>query len=63
MLPDKAYSVPYEEIIPVLIEAEYKGYIDSEYEGARWVEDAFEVDSTEQVRRHQTMLKRLLGEE
>lgn len=63
MLPDyTAYSIPYEEIIPVLIEGGYSGYIDSEYEGARWIEDAFEVDSVEQVRRHQVLLKRLLGE-
>ena len=31
--------------------------------GQRWIQDAFEVDSTEQVRRHHVMLKRLLGEE
>lgn len=63
MLPDRAYSVPYEEIVPILIEADYQGYIDSEWEGARWIEDVFEVDSVEQVRRHQMMLKRLLGED
>jgi sugar phosphate isomerase/epimerase len=63
MLPDyTAYSIPYEEIIPILIEGGYNGYIDSEYEGARWIEDAFEVDSVEQVRRHQILLKHLLGE-
>jgi hypothetical protein len=64
MLPDYTeYSIPYEEIIPILIEGGYNGYIDSEYEGNRWIQDAFEVDSVEQVRRHQVMLKRLLGEE
>lgn len=63
MLPDYTeYSIPYEEIIPIIVEGGYKGYIDSEYEGNRWIQDAFEVDSTEQVRRHQEMLKRLLGE-
>jgi sugar phosphate isomerase/epimerase len=63
MLPDcTAFSIPYEEIVPILIEGDYKGYIDSEYEGNRWIEDVFEVDSTEQVRRHQVMLKHLLGE-
>ncbi len=56
------YSIPYEEIIPVLIEGGYNGYIDSEYEGNRWIQDACEVDSAEQVRRHQLMLKKLLGE-
>jgi sugar phosphate isomerase/epimerase len=63
MLPDGTeYSIPYEEIVPVLVEGGYEGYIDSEYEGNRWIHDAFEVDSAEQVGRHQVMLKRLLGE-
>ena len=63
MLPDYTeYSIPYEDIVPILIESGYNGYIDSEYEGNRWIQDTFEVDSTEQVRRHQVMLKRLLGE-
>jgi len=64
MLPDyKEYSIPYEEIIPVLIEGGYNGYLSSEYEGNRHIQDVQEVDSVEQVRRHQEMLKRLLGEE
>jgi sugar phosphate isomerase/epimerase len=64
MLPDYTeYSIPYEEIVPVLIEGGYSGYVDSEYEGQRWIQDAFEDDSVEQVRRQQVMLKRLLGEE
>jgi len=63
LLPEyREYSIPYEEIIPLLIEGGYSGYIDTEYEGNRWIQDAIEVDSTEQVRRHQVMLKRLLGE-
>jgi sugar phosphate isomerase/epimerase len=56
------YSIPYDEIVPRLIEGGYNGYIDSEYEGNRWIQDAFPVDSKEQVRRHQVMLKKLLGE-
>ncbi len=64
MLPNYTeYSIPYEEIIPVLIEGGYKGYLSSEYEGNRWIQDAYEVDSVEQVRRQQVMMKRLLGEE
>jgi len=55
------YSIPYGEIIPVLIEAGFNGYIDSEYEGNRSIHDVFEVDSVEQVRRHQKMLQGLLG--
>ena len=64
MVPEyREYSIPYEDIVPLLIEGGYSGYIDTEYEGNRWIQDAFEVDSTEQVRRHQVMLKQLLGEE
>jgi sugar phosphate isomerase/epimerase len=63
MLPDYTeYSIPYDEIIPILIEGGYNGYLSSEYEGNRHIQDAFEVDSVEQVRRHQVMLKRLLGQ-
>ena len=64
MLPDYTeYSIPYEEIIPILQKGGFKGYIDSEYEGNRWIQDAYDVDSVEQVRRQHVMLKRLLGEE
>jgi sugar phosphate isomerase/epimerase len=56
------YSIPYEDVIPVLIEGGYQGYLSSEYEGNRHIQDAFEVDSVEQVRRQQEMFKRLLGE-
>jgi sugar phosphate isomerase/epimerase len=55
-------AIPYEEIIPVLIEGGYTGHLSSEYEGQRHIEDAFEVDGCEQVRRQQEMFKRLLGE-
>lgn len=56
------YSIPYDEIIPVLIEGGYSGYLSSEYEGNRHIEDAFPVDSIEQVRRQHAMFARLLGE-
>ncbi len=56
------YSIPYEEIIPVLIEGGFSGCISSEYEGGWYLQDAFIVDGVDQVRRHQLMLKRLLGE-
>jgi hypothetical protein len=62
MLPDYTeYSIPYDEIIPVLLEGGFRGYLDSEYEGNRWIHDAFEVNSTEQVVLQQKMLKRLLN--
>ncbi|MDR6147809.1 sugar phosphate isomerase/epimerase [Sphingomonas sp. SORGH_AS870] len=53
-------SIPYDEIVQVLKQGNYDGYICSEYEGNRWIEDAYEVDSVEQVRRHQDMLKQLI---
>lgn len=56
------YSIPYEKIIPVLIEGGYQGYLSSEYEGNRHIQDIFEVDSVEQVRRQHRMFERLLGE-
>ncbi|MBL8549022.1 MAG: hypothetical protein JNJ73_03480 [Hyphomonadaceae bacterium] len=56
------YSIPYDEIVAVLKKGGYAGYICSEYEGNRWIEDAEEVRSVEQVRRQQEMLKRLIGE-
>ena len=55
-------SIPYDEIVRVLQQGGYNGYICSEYEGNRWIEDAEEPDSVEQVRRQQVMLARLLGE-
>jgi hypothetical protein len=56
------YSIPYEEIVPILQDGGYSGYLSSEYEGNRHIQDAFQVDSVEQVRRQQEMFKRLLGE-
>lgn len=53
-------SIPYDEIVAVLKKGGYNGYICSEYEGNRWVEDAQDVDSVEQVRRQQVMLQRLI---
>lgn len=55
-------SIPYDEIVAVLKQGGYQGYICSEYEGNRWVEDAEEVQSVEQVRRQHRMLCRLLDE-
>ena len=55
-------SIPYDEIVKVLKQGGYDGYICSEYEGNRWIEDFQEPDSVEQVRRQQEMLKQLIGE-
>jgi sugar phosphate isomerase/epimerase len=57
------YSIPYEEIVPVLVEGGFDGYLSSEYEGNRHIQDAFPVDSVEQVRRQHAMFARLLGED
>ena len=53
------FSIPYDKIIPVLQKGGYDGYIASEYEGNRHIQDVQEVDSVEQVRRHQIMLRNL----
>ncbi len=59
---DHEYSIPYEDVIPLLIKGGYDGYLSSEYEGNRHIQDLMPVDSVEQVRRHQAMMARLLGE-
>jgi len=59
---DSEYSIPYPAIVSTLAGAGYDGYISSEYEGNRHVQDAFPVDSVEQVRRHQQMLTKLIAE-
>jgi sugar phosphate isomerase/epimerase len=56
------YSIPYDEIVPVLVEGGFDGYLSSEYEGNRHIQDAYPVDSVEQVRRQHAMFARLLGE-
>ena len=56
------YSIPYDEIIPLLIENGYNGYLSSEYEGNRHIQEAEAVDSVEQARRQHAMFARLLGE-
>jgi len=58
----REYSIPYEEIIPVLTEIGYERSIDSEYEGQRWIQDFMITDSCEQVRREHVMFRRLFGE-
>jgi sugar phosphate isomerase/epimerase len=53
-------SIPYEEIIAVLEEGRYRGYLSSEYEGQRHIQDLGETDSVEQVSRQHTMFRKLL---
>lgn len=54
-------SIPYHEVIEMLKGAGYDGYICSEYEGNRHIQDYMEVDSIEQVKRHQTLLENVIG--
>jgi sugar phosphate isomerase/epimerase len=56
------YSIPYDRIVPVLVEGGFDGYLSSEYEGNRHIQDAYPVDSVEQVRRQHAMFARLLAE-
>ncbi|MGN6220880.1 MAG: sugar phosphate isomerase/epimerase family protein [Microbacterium sp.] len=56
------HSIPYEEIVPILQASGFDGYLSSEYEGQRHIQDAFEVDEVGQVARQHALLSRLLGE-
>ncbi len=55
------YSIPYRDIIEFFDREGYDGFLCSEYEGNRFIQDAFEVDSVEQVRRHHVMMKQYIG--
>jgi sugar phosphate isomerase/epimerase len=55
-------AIDLTQVIPVLIEGGYDGAIATEYEGQRWVQDVYPMSAVEMVRRHQVMLRRLLGE-
>ena len=46
----------------MLVEGGFDGYLSSEYEGNRHIQDAYPVDSVEQVRRQHAMFARLLEE-
>lgn len=56
-------EVSYDEIMRVLLDHGYAGYISSEYEGQRLTQGTNPgYDEIEQVRRHQAMLCRYFGE-
>ena len=55
----KEKTIPYEEVIRILVENEWDGYMLSEYEGAHKDEPGFVSD---QLRRQHIMMKRILGE-
>ncbi len=61
---DKA--IDYATPIKYLKECGFNGYINSEFEGQRYCQDAGEdklIDEIEQVRRHHEMLSRLIGDQ
>lgn len=54
-------AIAYDEVIDALTACGWQGTLSSEYEGNRWVQDAFPVDSREQVRRQHVMFERLIA--
>lgn len=56
-------SMPLDRIIDAFKKAGYNGFLSTEYEGNRLMNDALEVDSIEQVRRHQEAMRRAIEKE
>ncbi len=54
-------SHSYDEVINELVAGGWDGYLSSEYEGNRWIQDVEPVDSREQVRRQHRMFDRLIA--
>lgn len=59
---DRDPTHSYDEVIPELIAGGWDGYLSSEYEGNRWIQDVQPVDSREQVRRQHRMFERLIAQ-
>jgi hypothetical protein len=55
------YSIPYDEIIPILAEGGFRGHLSSEYEGQRSIQDIHPVDEIEQVARQHAQFERILS--
>ncbi len=53
-------AVALPEVIEAYKKAGYTGYLSTEYEGGEHLRDALEVDSIEQVRRHQEAMRRAI---
>lgn len=63
MLPDDTDDcLDYDNVVRILKEIGYEGYLSSEYEGNRTIQDAFPVDSVKQVSRQHRMFQRMLAE-
>lgn len=54
--------IPIKEVVEAYKTAGYQGFLSTEYEGNRMLNDALPVDSIEQVRRHQEALRRAIEE-
>lgn len=54
-------SLAYDEVIPELIAGGWEGYLSSEYEGNRWIQDVEQVDSRMQVARQHRMFEKLIA--
>ena len=59
---DRDPTHAYDEVIPELVAGGWDGYLSSEYEGNRWIQDVHPVDSREQVRRQHRMFERLIAQ-
>lgn len=53
-------TIPYRDIVKILIDQEWNGYLLSEYEGADKYDEGYEVGQT--LRKQHIMLKNLLGD-
>lgn len=51
-------SVPYKEVLQIMVDNDWDGYLVSEYEGRRKDEPDFLYD---QLRRQHIMIKRIIG--
>jgi len=56
-------NIDYPKVIKALADGGYKGYICSEFEGNRRMNDAGWVDEIEYVRKHQLLMRKCLGYE
>ncbi len=59
---DRDPTHAYDEVIRELVAGGWDGYLSSEYEGNRWIQDVQAVDSREQVRRQHRMFERLIAQ-
>lgn len=55
-------SIPYDQIIKIMVEHKWEGYLLSEYEDYESDKKSIPDYASDQLRRQQVMLKRLLGE-